>query len=195
MNEFDPTMGALNTSMNLRLINQNVISSNIANADTPGYKSQKMEFEGALRDALGVGHSMAPVETNAKHIAHHPTDAASPEIFDDPNGVESLDGNTVDRSAEMAKMAENQLLYDASAEMLKTAQASVDVSGQASRITLATALSTDFAASKMGHSRPFDRLIYSYSLSMMDDWREALEYGFIDHIQKYAASTTGVGTK
>jgi len=67
---------------------------------------------------------------------------------------------------------------DASAEMLKTAQASVDASGQAPRITLATALSTDFSASKMGHSRPFDRLIYSYSLSMMDDWREALEYGF-----------------
>ena len=34
-------------------------------------------------------------------------------------GVESLDGNTVDRASEMAKMAENQLLYDASAELLK----------------------------------------------------------------------------
>ena len=41
------------------------------------------------------------------------------EIYDDPNGIESLDGNTVDRSAEMAKLAENQLLYDASVEMLK----------------------------------------------------------------------------
>ena len=119
MNEFDPTMGALNTSMNLRLINQNVISANIANADTPGYKSQKMEFEGALRNALGTTGASSPTETNSKHIAHHPTEAADPEIFDDPNGVESLDGNTVDRSAEMARMAENQLLYDASAEMLK----------------------------------------------------------------------------
>jgi flagellar basal-body rod protein FlgB len=33
--------------------------------------------------------------------------------------VESLDGNTVDRAAEMAEMAENQLLFDASAEVLK----------------------------------------------------------------------------
>lgn len=54
-----------------------------------------------------------------QHIVHHATDAVEPEVYDDPNGVESLDGNTVDRSAEMAKLSENQLLYDASAEMLK----------------------------------------------------------------------------
>jgi flagellar basal-body rod protein FlgB len=116
---FDNTIGALNTALNLRLINQNVISSNIANADTPGYKSQTMEFEGALRDALGVGGHLAPSETNSKHIAHHATDPVDPEIYDDPNGVESLDGNTVDRAEQMAKMAENQLLYDAATEMLK----------------------------------------------------------------------------
>jgi S-adenosylmethionine-diacylgycerolhomoserine-N-methlytransferase len=66
---------------------------------------------------------------------------------------------------------------DASAEMLKTAQASVDGAGLTSNIKLGAALSTDFSAAKLGHSRPFDRLIYSYSLSMMDDWRDALEHG------------------
>ena len=48
---FDPVIGALNTAMNLRLLNQNVISSNIANADTPGYKAKRVEFEQALRNA------------------------------------------------------------------------------------------------------------------------------------------------
>jgi S-adenosylmethionine-diacylgycerolhomoserine-N-methlytransferase len=66
---------------------------------------------------------------------------------------------------------------DASAEMLKTAQTSVDGAGLSSNIKLGAALSTDFSAANLGHSRPFDRLIYSYSLSMMDDWREALEHG------------------
>ncbi|MGZ3688464.1 MAG: flagellar basal body rod protein FlgB [Bdellovibrionota bacterium] len=116
---FDPTIGALNTSLNLRLINQNVISSNIANADTPGYKAKAVEFESALRDALGVGNKLQPAETSPQHIVHRATDPVDPEIYDDPNGVESLDGNTVDRASEMAKMAENQILYDASAEMLK----------------------------------------------------------------------------
>jgi flagellar basal-body rod protein FlgB len=118
-NGFDPTIGALNTSLNLRLLQQNVISSNIANADTPGYKAKTMEFESALRDALNVGNNLPMQGNDPKHIVHKATDPVDPEIYDDPNGVESLDGNTVDRSAEMAKLAENQLLYDASAEMLK----------------------------------------------------------------------------
>ncbi len=116
---FDPIIGALNTSLNLRLVNQNIISSNIANADTPGYKAKRVEFESALRDALGVGSQLAPTESNSRHLVHHSTDPVDPEIYEDPNGVESLDGNTVDRASEMARMAENQLLYDASAEMLK----------------------------------------------------------------------------
>jgi S-adenosylmethionine-diacylgycerolhomoserine-N-methlytransferase len=67
---------------------------------------------------------------------------------------------------------------DASAEMLKTAAAAVDTAGLRGRVDLATALSTDFSAGQFGRSAPFDRLIYSYSLSMMDDWRAALEHGF-----------------
>ena len=116
---FDPVIGALNTSLNLRLLNQNVISANIANADTPGYHAQAVEFEQALRDALGVGTKVPAQGNNPNHIVHHATDPVDPEIYDDPNGVESLDGNTVDRAGEMAKLAENQLLYDASVEMLK----------------------------------------------------------------------------
>ena len=116
---FDPIIGALNTSLNVRQVNQNVISSNIANADTPGYKAKTVEFETALREVLGTDHQLKPSETAEGHRVHRPTDPVEPEIYEDPNGVESLDGNTVDRSSEMVKMAQNQLLYDASAEMLK----------------------------------------------------------------------------
>jgi flagellar basal-body rod protein FlgB len=116
---FDPIIGALNTSLNLRLANQNVISSNIANADTPGYKAKALDFESSLREALNTDDELRPTESDPRHLAKHPTDPIEPEIYDDPNGVESLDGNTVDRAGELAKMAENQLLYDASTEMLK----------------------------------------------------------------------------
>jgi len=118
-NGFDPIIGALNTSLNLRLANQGVISSNIANADTPGYKAKAMEFESALRDALAVDSSTPASGTDPHHIVHHSTDPVDPEIFEDPNGVESLDGNTVDRASEMAKMSENEILYDSSVELLK----------------------------------------------------------------------------
>ena len=116
---FDSVIGALNTSLNLRLVNQNVITSNIANADTPGYKAKTVEFESALRDALAVGGQVPMQAGHPDHIVHRDTDSVSPEIYDDPNGVESLDGNTVDRAAEMGKQSENQALYDASVEMMK----------------------------------------------------------------------------
>lgn len=116
---FDPVIGALNTSLNLRLIENNVVSSNIANADTPGYKAKAVDFEGAFREALGVGTGVQPVETSSGHSVARQTDPVKPEVYDDPNGVESLDGNTVDRAEQMSKLAQNQLMYDASAEMLK----------------------------------------------------------------------------
>ena len=109
---FDPIIGALNTSLNLRQANQSVISSNIANADTPEYKAKTMDFETALREAIGT--EGVPKLGGAKL-----TNPVNPEIYEDPDGVEGMDGNTVDRAKEMAKMAENQLLYDASAEMLR----------------------------------------------------------------------------
>lgn len=115
----DSTIGALNTSLNLRTMNQNVISSNIANADTPGYKAKRVEFEGALREALSLEGEALPSTTHSRHVAPSDTDPVYPQIYEDPHGIESLDGNTVDRAAEMAAMAENQILYNASAEMLK----------------------------------------------------------------------------
>ena len=42
----------------------------------------------------------------------------SPEIYEDPNGEVSENGNTVDRDKEMALMAENKILYDAAIQLL-----------------------------------------------------------------------------
>jgi flagellar basal-body rod protein FlgB len=115
----DPTIGALNTSLNLRLLRHNVISSNLANADTPGYKAKEMEFEQAFREILGASDNGSVNVTSSRHIAARETDPVFPEIYENPNGVENLDGNTVDRADEMAKMVENQALYTAAVEMLR----------------------------------------------------------------------------
>jgi flagellar basal body rod protein FlgB len=67
-----------------------------------------------LRDVLNPNPHAAAMRQRTS------TDPVEPEIYEDPTtGVESLDGNTVDRADQMAKLAENQLLYDASVEMLK----------------------------------------------------------------------------
>jgi S-adenosylmethionine-diacylgycerolhomoserine-N-methlytransferase len=63
---------------------------------------------------------------------------------------------------------------DASREMLKTAEIAVARAGLAGRIKLAhgyaEALSPDF----FGEDRAFDRVLFSYSLSMIPDWKQAL---------------------
>lgn len=115
----DSTIGALNTSMNLRMTNQNVIAANIANADTPGYKAKSVDFEGAFREALGAGDGLQLEGSHPEHRVPRDTDPIDPEIFDDPNDVVSLDGNTVDRAEEMAKLSQNELLYKAAVELSK----------------------------------------------------------------------------
>ena len=115
----DATIGALNQNLNLRLENQNVISGNIANADTPGYKAKAVSFEQAMRDALDLTPNVK-LETDTKdQIGSHGPEAIQADVYDDPNGVEALDGNTVDRANEMAKMKENEILYNASIEMMR----------------------------------------------------------------------------
>jgi flagellar basal-body rod protein FlgB len=116
---FDSTVGALNNNLNLRLQEQNVIAGNIANADTPGYHAKAVSFEHAMRDALDLSANIKLESSSPEHFGSAGPEGVQIDVFEDPNGVESLDGNTVDRAAEMAKMKENQILYNASIEALR----------------------------------------------------------------------------
>lgn len=68
--------------------------------------------------------------------------------------------------------------FDASAEMLKTAGASVEKAGLSDTIKLDVALAQDFSAARFGVDQPFDRIVFSYSLSIMDDWQSAADHAF-----------------
>jgi len=116
---FDNTISALNQNLNLRLENQNVISSNIANADTPGYKAKTSSFEHAMREAMDTHEGVKLEATDPAHFGSRGPEGVVADVYEDPNGIESLDGNTVDRANEMAKMKENEILYNASIEALR----------------------------------------------------------------------------
>lgn len=120
MNIEDKTFKALATSLNFRQLRQELLSSNIANADTPGYKAKRIDFEEALARALDIDSSQSLDTNDPKHfnVGGGGFDNLEPTIYDDPNGVVSEDGNTVDRDQEMADMAENKILYDASVQLL-----------------------------------------------------------------------------
>ncbi len=64
--------------------------------------------------------------------------------------------------------------FDASAEMLKTANASVEKAGVT--IPLRVALAQDFSPELFGLTEKFDRVFFSYALSIMDDWQAAVDH-------------------
>jgi S-adenosylmethionine-diacylgycerolhomoserine-N-methlytransferase len=63
---------------------------------------------------------------------------------------------------------------DASAEMLKTAAAAIERAGLGSRIRLAQGYGEAISPGLFGETRPFDVALFSYSLSMIPDWKRAL---------------------
>ena len=77
----------------------------------------------------------------------------------------------------LAKRRPDSKLYglDASAAMLETAQSKADSAG-AKNITLKTALADDFSFDETFYlSEPFDKIFFSYSISMIPPWRESIE--------------------
>jgi len=120
MNVNDKTVKALAASLNFRQMRQEIISSNIANADTPGFKAKRVDFEQALARALDVDGEMQMKTGDERHhdVGNGGFNNLEPEIYEDSNGVVSQDGNTVDREQEMAKMVENKILYDAAVQLL-----------------------------------------------------------------------------
>lgn len=116
----DKTIEALATSLNFRKMRQELIASNIANADTPGFRAKRLDFEDALARALDTDGQMSMNNMNKRHfnVGSGGFSNLQPEIYEDPNGIVSEEGNNVDRDRELALMAENQLLYEASVQLL-----------------------------------------------------------------------------
>ena len=97
--------------MNYRTYRQEVISSNIANMDTPGYKAKETLFESELDSRLKL------TTTNQQHLKKSPSEDLYRTV-DDPFSRIGNDSNTVDIDREMMKLNQNQLLYTASADII-----------------------------------------------------------------------------
>jgi len=117
---FDKTLRALSTSAKMREIKQNVLSANVANVETPGYKAKKVDFEDALKRAIALEENGSAVVGGDNHILS-PDGAIShikADIYDNPEIDVSNDGNTVDLEKEMAAMVENNLMYRAATQLI-----------------------------------------------------------------------------
>lgn len=117
---FDKTTDALAASLNLRSLRQNITASNIANAETPGYKAKVVEFEDALARAIDMEGLNAEMAPSKEHFAMG-TGAISrtrADVYDNPDVNVTNDQNTVDMEKEMAALQENSILYKAALQLI-----------------------------------------------------------------------------
>ena len=89
---------------------ESLITNNLANVDTPGYKRQDINFESVLRKALGSS-KYVPLDTKINEMN---MDELAPMVYTDyGNFSYRLDGNNVDIDTENVELASEQIRYEA----------------------------------------------------------------------------------
>jgi len=106
MNLFGGTISKLESGLNYASKNNNVISNNIANIDTPNFKSQKVQFKDVLAD-----ESLKAKRTNEKHKPFSNDEGASYKVVSNNSTTYNNNGNNVDVDKEMTELAKNQIYY------------------------------------------------------------------------------------
>lgn len=104
-------------ALNVQAHRQELLASNIANADTPNYKARDIDFRAALERAQGGGFApLALTATAPGHIGGAAQGAAALEAHTGYRRElqSAVDGNTVNMDVERAAFAENSIHYEAS---------------------------------------------------------------------------------
>ncbi len=96
-------------ALKFRALRNELIASNIANADTPNYKARDIDFASALRGAKS--ESLLLMKTNEMHASAWSSDRLGADLKYRNPTQPSLDGNTVDVDVEEAEFAKNAVHY------------------------------------------------------------------------------------
>jgi len=119
---FSTTVELLGKNIDLRARHQNLIASNIANADTPNYVPKSLAFEDELQGALKGGSKGSPAVTNSRHLplkgSGNRLQSVTGHVVETPAKTPGKDGNAVEIENEMGRMMENQIMYNASVQIL-----------------------------------------------------------------------------
>lgn len=111
----DNALGIHADALKLRARRGEILASNLANADTPGYKARDLDFKAVLGQAeIATPTSPRLARTDARHLDISANDLDDGELLYRTPLQPSLDGNTVDTQVEKGKFAENAMQYMAS---------------------------------------------------------------------------------
>jgi len=111
---FDTALGIHPKALAVREKRNEILASNLANADTPHFKSRDLDFKAILKQSTS---NVSVERTHVGHIAPPQEMFGANLMYRNPNQA-SLDGNTVEPHVEQAKYAENALQYQASLQFI-----------------------------------------------------------------------------
>ncbi|MCP1437368.1 flagellar basal-body rod protein FlgB [Erwinia persicina] len=115
LDKLDAALRFNTEALNLRAQRQEILASNIANADTPGYQARDIDFASQLSKVMEQGRAqgtgMSLAVTSSRHIAAQSSAPASMDLMYRVPSQPSLDGNTVDMDRERTEFADNSLKY------------------------------------------------------------------------------------
>ncbi len=103
--------------LDLASLKHKLVSGNVANISTPGYRAKSFDFHKEFQKVSGGGSSLRGVTTNANHIPTGSHEAKAPKL--DAKRVEIGEMNSVDIDKEIAGLAQNELLYEVGATLLQ----------------------------------------------------------------------------
>ena len=119
---FNFTHQLLELSVRVRAARHEVLNTNIANADTPGYRPRDLDFKSVMQAAAATDEAADRGASRIDEIAKTPLDLQSmsyePEYPDNRHGEDRLDGNAVGLDRQMALLTENALAHEASLTLL-----------------------------------------------------------------------------
>jgi|SRR5579884_1805772 len=120
MTIFDRTMGLLERALDLRGARQQVIASNIANEETPGYRAKELSFRDALSAAARPASTVSVRTTHHRHLTVLSDLArqATGRVTEVPAHDLPLDANSVNLDLEMAKLSDNAMQYNTQATVV-----------------------------------------------------------------------------
>ena len=121
--ETNDVIGFHQTALALRAQRQQILASNIANADTPNYKARDIDFAKALQSALAASSVSSAGLATIHRPAHFDSNKVASVIGGAPLLYRtvrqgSVDGNTVDMDVERNQFLDNALRYEAGISLI-----------------------------------------------------------------------------
>lgn len=113
-------VNVLNQAMNGSSVKNSVISNNIANVNTPGFKKSSASFQHELAESLNQGSRLALKRTSVKHLPGSPSGEVAVNVSEIDNTSLRTDGNNVDIDMELALLAENNIYFNGLADLLSS---------------------------------------------------------------------------